>query len=134
MSSLPSPLPPPPPDAAPGAPARRPLVWLTGGLAVVVMATGSVVAVVGHDDPYPDAWDPRVLELVDFVEDERDLEFRHPVEIEFLTPEEYGARLRSDEAELTDADRLDIEESASLFRAFGLAEGELDLFESSNDI
>jgi hypothetical protein len=33
---------------------------------------------------HPDAWDPRVLEIVDFVETTRGLTFEHPVYVDFL--------------------------------------------------
>jgi hypothetical protein len=40
---------------------------------------------------HPDEWDPRVVELVDFVESARELAFKHPVYVEFLAEADYVA-------------------------------------------
>jgi hypothetical protein len=49
-------------------------------------------------------WDPRVADLAAFVEEARGLEFVHPIPVEFLSPEEFSAEVRSDLAP-TEADR-----------------------------
>ena len=36
---------------------------------------------------YPAAWDPRVVDLVSFVEKQRGLNFEHPVFVDFLDPQ-----------------------------------------------
>src|SRR5687767_10540895 len=81
-----SPPPPPPPSLAPPPPR-----WL---VALGIMVTGVLVLglvalatrAFGSDGPdHPDAWDPRVSDLAAFVEDERGLEFDHPVHVDFLT-------------------------------------------------
>ena len=83
---------------------------------------------------YPNEWDARVTDLVTFVENERELDFEHPVHIDFLTPEEYSAAARSDEAELTDEDREELEDAEALMRALGLVSDDVDLFDASNDL
>ena len=109
---------------------------VVAGVAAVGIATAGVLVSASRDDgiDYPDEWDPRVADLADFVEGERGESFEHPVAVDFLTPEEYSERTRSDESELTLEDEESLEAAAALFRAFGLAEGEVDLFGSSNDI
>lgn len=109
---------------------------VVAGVAAVGIATGGVLVSSSRDDgiDYPDEWDPRVADLAGFVEGERGESFEHPVTVEFLTPEEYSERTRSDASELTLEDEESLEAAAALFRAFGLAEGEVDLFDSSNDI
>lgn len=102
------------------------------GVLVIVGVVASLV--LGGDDGHPSEWDPRVLDLVAFVESERELEFDHPVYVDFLTPEEYSKATRADEAELTDDDREALEDSEAVLRALGLVSGEFDLFESSNDL
>jgi len=77
----------------------------------------------------PKDWDPRVAELVQFVQDERGLLFDHPVEVDFLTPEEYSAVTRGN-AELSDDDQADIEKVEGEMRAVGLVTGDVDLAES----
>ena len=117
-------------------PSRRFLVpglMLVGVVAVV--GVGAVFDPGGHGGSgHPDEWDARVTDLVAFVEDERGHHFEHPVAIDFLTEAEYAEATRSDAAELTDADRADLELTEGMMRALGLVEGDLDLFESVNDL
>ena len=50
---------------------------------MVVALVGVAVVVSSGDDEgvsHPDDWDPRVVELVDFVQDERGLLYEHPVD------------------------------------------------------
>jgi hypothetical protein len=103
------------------------------GLVVLGVAAGAF-AWAQRDRGYPEEWDSRVVELVEFVELERGLDFDHPVEVNFLTPEEYGNATRISEGELTDADRQALDEQASMLRALGMANGDLDLFEAGNDM
>ena len=58
------------------------------------------------DEPArPETWDERVLDHVDFVEDERGLSFDHPVAIDFMPEDEFVA--------LFDADELDADQRAA---------------------
>ena len=126
----------------PGAlqPSRPPRVGLrvAGGVAasIALVAAGVAGAVVlpGDEPPHPDRWDPRLVELVDFVEAERGLSFEHPIYVDFLTPEEYTARTTVDADELTEEERSSLDESLALLRALGLASGEVDLFDSMNEL
>jgi hypothetical protein len=111
--------------------AARPLAAL---LAVAGAAGALVLIERGDGVDHPGEWDERVAELADWVEEARDLRFEHPVAVDFLTPDEYSDSIRGDEAELTDEDRDAIAGSESLLRAVGLADGELDLFETTNDV
>ena len=106
-----------------------------GAVCVLVLAGLAALLLLGDSgSDHPDEWDPRVTDLVAFVEDERELEFDHPVHIDFLTPEEYSDAARADEAELTDEDRAAIEDDEAVLRALGLLEDDVDLFESSNEL
>lgn len=108
---------------------------MAGLVAVVVFAGVGAYTLLRDSGPsYPDEWDPRVLDLVAFVEEERGLEFAHPVHIDFLTPEEYSSAARTDAADLTDEERESFEEYAAVFRSLGLLSGEVDIFESVNDL
>ncbi|WP_436794231.1 hypothetical protein [Actinospongicola halichondriae] len=142
-----SPPPPPPIDefgaadasqteAVDGGTRRR---WpLALGIGLLAFAGVGVAAffLLGTDDgiDYPDEWATEVLAFVEIVEQERDLEFEHPVHVDFLSEDEFRAQVTSDESELTDEDRESIEQSTGLLRAVGLVQGELDLFEASNDL
>lgn len=98
---------------------------------VFALVTGVGAAVVvgrGPDGPpHPDRWDPRVIDIAAFVEDERGLDFDHPVFVDFLTPEEYSQLIVGDDSAVTDDDRERFADLAGLYRALGIAEGELDL-------
>lgn len=83
----------------------------------------------------PDEWDERVVDLVDFVERERGLDFEHPVQVDFLTEEEFLDEIRHD-GNLDDEEREELEELQDvlpMLRALGLMEGDLDLFETIQD-
>ena len=109
------------------------------GVAITgVFLAGVVGAFVVSDDdgpPHPDEWDPRVVGLADFVEDERGHDFDHPVYVDFLTAEEYTAETTgADDALDEDTEREDYEEYAAQLRALGVASGELDLYEAFNTV
>ncbi|MGH9185650.1 MAG: hypothetical protein ACRD0U_07545 [Acidimicrobiales bacterium] len=126
---------PPPLVVAPPAPPSRPGRKIVAFLAAGVLATGIGVVVArqgGHD--YPDEWDPRVLDIVAFVERERGLDFDHPVYIDFLTPEQYTTEATLPASELSADDEQLLAQNEGMLRALGLAEGDLDLLDASNDI
>ena len=54
--------------------------------------------------------------------------------VDFLPDEEFREDVTTAEDELTDDDRESLEEAAALLRALGLAEGDVDLFESQNTL
>ena len=83
---------------------------------------------------YPDDWDPRVSDIAQFVQTERGVLFDHPVEVEFLSEDEFKADVTTSQADLDDDDRKSLDQSASLLRALGLAEGDIDLFEKQNQL
>lgn len=65
-------------------------------------------------------WDPRVTDLVAFVERERDLTFEHPVPIEFQTEAEFLQRLAPGPTAGPSDEQL--ADEASMYRALGLAD------------
>jgi hypothetical protein len=83
---------------------------------------------------HPDAWDPRVADLVDFVEGARDLDFDHPVFVDFLTADEYTEATTSDEDTIGDEERADLDRFAGALRALGVGSGEIDLFAAYNQV
>jgi hypothetical protein len=107
-------------------------------LAVVAClgVTAAAIYLVTDDQgvAHPDAWDERLVDLVAFVEEERGLHFDHPVAVDFLTPEQYSARTRVDESELTRKDRQLIEDGTAPLRALGLVPAAFDALESANEL
>jgi hypothetical protein len=107
-------------------------------LGVVIAATLVIgIAAVVFDEletgpDHPSEWDPRVAELADFVEDERGLRFDHPVYVDFLTAAEYTEISTSEEGELDDTDRTELDRTVGQLRALGVASGPVDLFAALN--
>ncbi|MGH2718947.1 MAG: hypothetical protein ACRDJU_10240 [Actinomycetota bacterium] len=137
MPGYPGGLPPKKPGSSTG-------VWLAIGagiLAVVVLAVS--LAVTGHlsgspkkaaakAPAHPSSWDPRLVSEVNFVQEDRGLNFKHPVYVDFLTQAEYAATLNGPKP--TAADQAQANDEAGLFRAVGLASGPLDLNGAGNQL
>ena len=83
---------------------------------------------------FPKEWDARVVRMVEFVERERELTFDHPVRIDFLDEAEWEEQGSIDDEDVTDEDRQLLEHGAGLFRAVGLAEGDLDLLSDTEEL
>jgi hypothetical protein len=75
-----------------------------------------------------------VADLAAFVAEERDLEFDHPVHVDFLSAEEYTTLTTTEEEALDEESRGELDRYAGELRALGLASGELDLFEAYNKV
>ena len=122
----------------PGAPGRRRRLWLVLLVVLACLAAAAVVGVVwlrGDDAPsYPAAWDPEVQPFTEIVEKERDLKFEHPVYVDFLSKKDFQKKVTADEKDLTDEDREEIERYTGMFRALGLIEGDVDLFDTVNQL
>jgi hypothetical protein len=83
---------------------------------------------------FPSKWDPRVADLVAFVEKQRGLDFEHPVEIHFLDDAEWKKEMSTDPSDLTKQDRADLDNAVGFLRALGLVEGKVDLFAGANEL
>jgi len=105
-------------------------------VALALVAGLVTVAVRSIDDgfPHPDEWDPRVRDLAAFVEESRDLEFDHPVYVDFLSAAEYTEQTTTTEEELADEDRDELEHLAGVLRALAVGSGEIDLFAAFNQV
>ena len=132
----------------PGVPAPKPgssaKLWLAigAGLLVVVLIAVSL-AITGHlggspaksaakGPSYPSTWDPRVVPMVNFVQGDRGLDFKHPVYVDFLTQAEYAATLNGPKP--TAAETAEANSEAGLYRAVGLASGPVDLSGAGNTL
>ncbi|MEA2900692.1 MAG: hypothetical protein QOH36_579 [Actinomycetota bacterium] len=113
----------------------RPLEWITAVAVVVVLVAGVTAAVVRNgEDDIPSEWDARVLDLVHFVERERGAVFDHPVPVDFLTPEEYSDRTRTDKGSLSEDETKEIEQFEGELRALGILSGDTSLLDATNDL
>ena len=114
-------------------------IWVFGLLVVLLLVGGAVAAnellKLRKDDDgtdYPAAWDKRVLPYVKIAEKQRGLSFFHPIEVEFLSDADFEKEVTSDEEELTEEDRKEIEQDTGFLRALGLIEADVDLFDEVN--
>ncbi len=108
-------------------------------LVILTAATAAGIFVVGRDKgpqgpPHPSKWDARVQKYVDFVEDKRDLEFKYPVYVDFLPVKEFKEQITADRDELSEDDEKELEQFTGMFRALGLIEGDVDLFDKFNEL
>ncbi len=104
--------------------------WPLALLALVVLGAavggGLVASTKLTDKPYPKKWDPRVTDLVAFVERERGLEFDHPVYVDFLSDAAFRSGLTEHDA-LSPEEEAEVDRQAALLRAVGLLHGDVDL-------
>ena len=112
---------------------------LIGVLLLVAVVAAAAVATglwsLNDDPDEPEVeWDPKVAGLAAFVEDERDLEFDHPVAIDFLSEREFEKEVTSEEEDLSDEEKEEIEQTGGLLRALGLLDHRADLLEVVNDL
>lgn len=107
----------------------RPLSRLIG----VVLVSGVVAAVFGDfSDRYPAAWDPRIAPLADFVEQVRELEFDHPVYVDFLPERDFVEQVTRSEP--TDDERTAADRDAAVLRSLGLVSGPVDLLAENDTV
>ncbi|HEX7132365.1 MAG TPA: hypothetical protein VF228_07300, partial [Iamia sp.] len=136
----------PPAPPLPPTPRRLgPLTLAAIGLAVVVLVASAVVGLgvlrsgstSSAETPaptYPSAWDPKVAPIADWVSDERDLEFRHPVEVVFQTEDEYVEEAAGDPTAADEDEQQEMDDFVATMRALGLVEGEVDLGAATRDL
>ena len=92
-------------------------------VAALVIAGGAAVwfLVLADDGPgHPDRWDPRVVDLVTFVESDRGLGFRHPVAIEVVADAEFATAVAGSTDGVTESDQRHLDELIDLVVALNL--------------
>jgi hypothetical protein len=116
---------------------RWPIIVLA--LVLVTAAAALGVFVVGRDSgpkgpPHPAKWDARVQKYVDFVEKKRNLKFKQPVYVDFLSAKDFKKQITADRDQLSADDEKQLEQVTGMFRALGLFEGDVDLFAKYNEL
>ena len=125
----------PTPQAGPRPRSGRLALALLTAVAVVAASAAVGVATAPDRIRSPTAWDPRVRDLVAFVESARGLSFKRPVPVYFLSPAEYRrASAGGDPATPTASDRRDAKREAGQLRALGLVEGDVDLIGAGREV
>src|SRR4029079_17745706 len=102
--------------------------------AIVGASVVGVFAVTKTGPTHPDHWDSRVEGLARFVDLRRGVKFAHPVQVDFLTPDEYSKASRSETSALSDEDKKELAASQGELRALGLATGDVDLLKAVTDL
>ena len=118
-------------------------MWLVVALVLVLVAGAGLTGYVLLDQrkdseetaaaSYPAQWDPQIAPYVRIVEKERGLTFVHPVEVRYLTGEQFEKAVTADEDDLDNEAREEIRQFTGLMRAVGLIGGDVDLFKAFND-
>lgn len=104
---------------------RSRLLRLVKVLVVAAVVAGGIVAV-RHFFPrqdtgsHPSEWDPRVVDIVEFVELERGLTFEHPVYVDFFSEADFVALAAPPAGEVDDATRERFRQDSALLDAMGL--------------
>ena len=104
--------------------------WL-GRVAVALLVVAAPVGVyfAPESSPYPKHWDARVLPLVHFVEQQRGLAFKHPVDVEFLDDKAFKAKV-SPQEKPSAQDKKELDATVAELRALGLVHGHPDLLKA----
>lgn len=99
------------------------LIWMVTLMGMVVGGLWGYQKYVGSQIPHPDAWDPRVETIVQFVEQTRGLTFDHPVYVDFLEPADFMARFSDAEDAPHDPALEQRAYESELLDALGLTDG-----------
>lgn len=78
-------------------------------------------------DPWPARWDARILPLVRYVERARALQFKHPVQVDYLTESAFTKLVTRPSGTSSSRQKEEERRTVGLLRALGLAQGDLDL-------
>ncbi|MBV9285832.1 MAG: hypothetical protein JO176_14520 [Acidimicrobiia bacterium] len=81
----------------------------------------------------PTTWDPRVLDIVQFVERRRGLKFKHPVPMEFLDDATFDKKVTTSGSPSV-GQQNEMNDTLGTLRAVGLAEGSPDLQAADNKL
>lgn len=139
--------PPPPPPAGGSAPPavptprpdRAPTVVLAASVAVVLaLVAGAVYIVTAGGRTFPSEWDERVAPLAAWTARARNLPFEHPVEVHFLSEEEFVADVTGSDLVLDEEDQAaadaETADTVGTLRALGFVDGEVDLSEATDSL
>jgi len=112
-------------------------VFMAGVLSAVVRATehtsSPTTAAPPSGSPSASSWDPRVLDIVQFVERRRGLQFKHPVPMDFLNDAAFDKKVTNSDSPSV-SQRSQLNDSVATLRAVGLAEGAPDLQAAENKV
>jgi hypothetical protein len=113
----------------PGDPPPRRRVIVAVAL-LAVLSSGVAVLARSAEPGFPRDWDPKVVDLVRFVETARGLTFRHPIHVDFMSEEALRATVTR--SQVSKSDQVEMDQAAAAWRALGLLEGGVDLLRAND--
>src|SRR5205823_4768979 len=135
---------PPPPAVGPKFGAREivatvcvAVLFVSGVLAAIVrsdegrLSAPSTLAPSGGSSA--STWDPRVVDIVQFVERRRGLRFKHPVPMDFLDNAAFDKKVTSSGSPSV-GQQAELDQTVATLRAVGLVEGAPDLRAAENRV
>jgi len=109
-------------------------VLVVSGVIVLALIAGAAVLVLKGGRQYPSEWNPRVAPITSWVSKERELEFTHPVQVNFLTDKEYTARsTEGGDDDSVESQQYYADQLAQL-RALGFVTGDVDLAKANDTL
>lgn len=113
---------------------RAPRILVAASVLVVLaVVAGAAFLLLQGGRQFPSEWDARVDPIATWVADARNLEFDHPVEVEFLTDDEYSAATAGGDS-VEDVDESADADVVAQLRALGLLSGDVNLGDASDTI
>ena len=121
--------------AGPGLVDRAPVGILVASVVIVLaLVAGAGYVVLKGGRSYPSAWDDKSAPIASWVSDERELEFDHPVKVNFLTPEEYKARATEGGDDDSVESQQFYDDQVAQLRALGFVTGDVDLAKANDTL
>ncbi|MGN6694048.1 MAG: hypothetical protein ACTHN0_07710 [Aquihabitans sp.] len=122
----------------PTGPARvdRAPTWVLVASAIIAVGliAGAVYFVAKGGRQYPSAWDDKSGPIAEWVSKDRELDFKHPVKVNFLTSEEYKARAtEGGDTDSAESKQYYADQVAQL-RALGFVTGDVDLAKANDTL
>jgi hypothetical protein len=109
-------------------------VLVAAALIVVAMVAGGLFVVLRGGRSYPSSWPEEVQPIAEWVATERDLEFEHPVEVNFLSDEEYSEVATAGGDEESEEQLQQEQDTVAFLRALGFLSGDVDLGEATDTL
>ncbi len=121
--------------SGPGLVDRAPIgILVASAVIVLALIAGAGYVVLKGGRQYPSAWDDQSAPIASWVSKERELDFDHPVKVNFLTPEQYKARATEGGNDDSVESKQFYADQLAQLRALGFVSGEVDLAKANDTL